>query len=107
MSSCGETVERLIATEQLEALEQTRRDVRAGDGQPDRLKRLSRLLPELVGECPQRLFDGRGIPRLDRLETRTGRRADVGIGAVGRDRLEQEAAEVRVLREALDLLLHQ
>ena len=37
--------ERLVAAEQLEALEQPRRDLRAGDREPDRRERLARLLP--------------------------------------------------------------
>src|SRR4051794_14061907 len=59
-----EACERLVLAQQLEALEQARRDLRAGHGEPDRLERLPRLLAELVGEPAERLLDPGSLPRL-------------------------------------------
>ena len=47
------------------------------------------------------------VPRLDRGERVGGGAARLGVGAVGRDRLEEEAHVVGVLRELLELLLHE
>ena len=73
--------QRLVAPEQLEALEEPGRDLRARDREPDRGERLARLQPLGLGERPQRLLDPGRLPRLDRAErlgggarTRPGRR---------------------------------
>ena len=49
-AAAAEARERLLLAEQLEALEQTRRDRRAGQGETNRLKRLARLQPEPLGQ---------------------------------------------------------
>ena len=67
-ASGAQTRERLVAAEQLEALEEPGRDLRAGDREPDRLERVARLLAELVGERAQGLLEPGRLPRLDRLE---------------------------------------
>ena len=64
--------------------------------------------PARLGEPAQRLLDRERLPRLDRPERgRRGAGRSSGSAAVGADRLEQEADAVRVLRELLDLLLHE
>ncbi len=66
--------ERRVATEQLEALVEARRDARAGHGDADRQVDGARLLAELVAELLQRALDRVGRPRIDPVE-RLGRRA--------------------------------
>ena len=67
--------ERLVAPEQLEALEQPGRDLRARDREPDRGERLARLQPLRLGERAQRLLDPGRLPRLDDARAPRRRRA--------------------------------
>src|SRR5262249_6053530 len=110
--------QRLLAAEQLDALEQAGRDGRTGDRDADWLERLPRLLADSIGEVAERLLD-RGRPeRRPRGERLLGRREHGGVGrsrvvaVPGRDEpsaypfpLEEEPGELRELAEPLDLLL--
>src|SRR5207237_10274367 len=80
---------------------------RAGDREAHRREGLTRLLTELLREGAQRVLDPRGLPRVDLLERNVGGATDRGIGPVGVHRLEEEARARRILRELLDLLLHE
>src|SRR5438874_7873668 len=80
-----ETCERLVLAQQLEALEQARRDLRAGHCEPDRLERLPRLLAEHLGEPAERLLDPPRLPRLDGRERATCGAAGRGVGTVRAD----------------------
>src|SRR5205085_5537864 len=68
LSGGAEAGERLVLPEQLEALEEPRRDLRAGDGETYRLECLTRLATERLGEPAQRRFDLPRLPWLDRGE---------------------------------------
>src|SRR6185437_10746966 len=76
--------------------------------EPDRRERRPRLLSELLDKPAQILLDRARLPRRKLFEAVGRRRDDLAVDAVGRrDVLEQEANEVGVLRELLDLLLHE
>src|SRR5439155_27175419 len=82
LSPCGgggrsEADDRFLLAEQLEALEQARRHLRARHGEPERLKRLARLQARPLRERAKRRLDLLRAPRLDGLE-RIGRRGEVG-----------------------------
>src|SRR5215203_230132 len=64
-----------------------------------------RLLAEPLCELAQRLLDRRRLPRLDLRERLVRGATDLRVGSVAAHGLEQEAHAVRVLVEALDLLL--
>ena len=88
LSRCGrrapEPRERLVPAEQLEALVQPRRDLRAGDGDADRLERLARLQAEPLAELLQRGLDRLGVERLDRARApRPPRRARPASSSAG------------------------
>src|SRR3954467_2185763 len=71
-----EAGQRRVATEQLQRLEQWRRDAAGRDRDPHRTERVARLEPELLDELgPQRLLDRRGGPgvRGGKRLTRRGR----------------------------------
>src|SRR4051794_23251088 len=101
----------LVAPEQLEALEEPGRDPRAGNGDPDRLKRLPRLQAVLLRKLPEGGLDRIGRPRLDAGKRGGGvpqkRRAAVELGRVRADLAEEETGEGRELPQRRDLLLHE
>ena len=78
------------------------RDLRARHRDPDRLERLARLQPELLGERAQRLLDRLGRERLDLGERPLGllEHAPVEERRVGLDVAEEEAGELRDTRES-------
>src|SRR5262249_1218280 len=93
----------LVLAEHLEALEQSRRDVRSRHCKTDRLKRLAWLEPALLCEAPQRGLDAFTGERLDGLE----RQRHLGqVDALLRSGPgEEESGELRELAERRDLLL--
>src|SRR6266550_5473581 len=108
--SSGETPQRLVLPQQFQALEQTRRDLRAGHRNANRLERLARRELEPLGQGTEGCLDLRSGKRLDALELvmRGGHdwRTAVQQRWIGFDLPEEEACEVGELSEALDLLLH-
>ena len=97
-SRAPDPLERGLATEQLEALEQPGRDRRARDGDPDRLERLPRLEAELVGGARSACSIGSASNGSTSASAPARRRASraPAVEAVDRlDRLEQEARRTR------------
>ena len=101
-----EPLQRALPSEQLDALEQAGRDLRAGDSQPDGRERLSRLLAQSSASRAG-LLDQAAVQRRRRERGRRAARQISGSAPSGRDVLEEEAHEIGVLVEPLDLLLHE
>src|SRR5207244_2757980 len=69
LSRCRrEAPKRLVSAEHLQALEETRRNRRPRDRDPDRLERLPRRQPQPFGDPSQRRLDRLSLPRLDAVE---------------------------------------
>src|SRR3954452_11442161 len=88
-----EAAERRLPSEQLDALEQAGRDLRARDGDPDRLKALPGLHAEALEHAAPRGLDPLGRVRLSLAERVEGRRHDLSAAVQIRrlDLLEEEA----------------
>jgi len=108
-SGGAEPLERALLAEELEALEQPRRHLRARDGEPDRRERVARLQIQLLGELTERRLDRLGGERLDLAERSLGLLDErrVELVPVERDVAEQEPRERGKVAELLDFLLHQ
>src|SRR5215470_6766354 len=103
-----ETRQRLVAPQQLDALEEPRRHRRARHGDSDRLERLPRLLAEPLRQVSERLLDRLRRERLEIREGLLGGREHSGVQrccVVSLPTLEEEPRELRELPQTLDLLL--
>src|ERR671919_633852 len=104
-----ETRQRLGPAQELEALEEPGRHLRAGDGDTDRLEGVPRLELEALAEGAELLLDplaGEGLrpgERLPRLPEH--RRGAVEERRLGLDSAEEKARELWKAAERLDLLL--
>src|SRR5262245_64857660 len=101
-----EASQRLVASEQLQALVQPGRDARAGCGDANRPVHDPRLLPQLVAEPLERGLDRSRRPGIGRRQDSLGALEDrtVQERRVRLDVVEEEPREARELLEQADLL---